>query len=82
MRAVECAWYITSPFWSVDSVNVRTAVYVLVSGSGAAAASAPAERDSDVFSGTGAGGGLKGRYLPERMWRGKDMEASSGVLSR
>lgn len=78
-RGVECVRYVISPYSSVDSEMVTTAVYTLcVSWD----ASAPAARDSGVFSGTGAGGGLKGRYFPERMWRGKLMAASSGALSR
>lgn len=70
--------YVTSPFESVDSSIVRTAVYVLCCGSSDSAASTPAARESSVFIGTGAGGGLKGWYRFDKTY----MPASSGELSR
>ena len=82
IRGELCAMYVTSPRSSVDSSIVSTAVYVLCCGSWESAASAPAASDSAVFMGIGAGGGLKGWYLPDKICREKFIVESAGGLSR
>jgi hypothetical protein len=77
-RGELCAMYVISPFASVDSSMVRTAVYVRCCGSRDSAASAPAASESAVSMGSGAGGGLKGWYRFDRTY----MPPFSGALSR